>query len=123
MKPPPPFIHHTHTSTFTHLQYTLLSKPTVLSLPVLLLFLILEILQAAESFFSSLLMWRERLVLPGRQKRRRNEGNERIARFLARSERGFLRMFLTEVVQFPAVKSYRPPTYTMSPHKVMYCGV
>ena len=74
-------------------------------------------------------MWRERLVLPGRQKRRRNEGNERISRFLLRSEGGVLGCFWQTaqerqpMVQRHAVKSYSYPTYTSSAYRVTHRGV
>lgn len=127
----PPFTHRTrpHSRTYTPLWVNLPSLTCRLFCAPLFVSENLEVLQAAESFFSSSLMWRERLVLPGRQKRRRNEGNERISRFLLRSEGGVLGCFWQTaqerqpMVQFHAVKSYSYPTYTSSAYRVMHCGV
>lgn len=109
-------LHPPHTSA--HLYIAVSKSPSFfpsLSLSICLAssfcFWNLEILQAVESFFSSYLMRQEHLVLPGRQKRRRNERNERISRFLLRSEDGVFkdvsgkRRRRQPIVQFRAVKN------------------
>lgn len=77
--------HKTHPSShtfplrqFTRLIHTQRNSPSHLSPFSSFCFYNLETLQAPESFFSPPLMWQEHLAVPGRQKRRWNEGIEQI---------------------------------------------